>query len=32
MVLAAIGLYLLDLLLRRVRIFDRKFKPRRRAA
>ena len=31
-VMAAIGLYLLDLLLRRVRIFDRKFKPRRRAA
>lgn len=31
-VMAAIALYLLDLLLRRVRIFDRKFKPRRRAA
>jgi len=29
-VMAAIGIYLLDLLLRRVRIFDRKFRPRRR--
>ena len=29
-VMAAIGIYLLDLLLRRVRLFDRKFLPRRR--
>ena len=28
----AIGLFLLDLLLRRVRIFDRKFRPGRRRA
>ncbi|MCA9619438.1 MAG: VWA domain-containing protein [Myxococcales bacterium] len=31
-VILAIAIYLLDLLLRRVRIFDRKFRPRRRAA
>ncbi|HEX7451368.1 MAG TPA: hypothetical protein VF294_03750, partial [Polyangiaceae bacterium] len=29
-VLAAIALFLLDLLVRRVRLFDRKFLPRRR--
>jgi Ca-activated chloride channel homolog len=29
-VMAAIGIYLLDLLLRRVRLFDRKFLPARR--
>jgi uncharacterized membrane protein len=30
-VMAAIAIFLLDLLLRRVRLFDRKFRPRRRA-
>ncbi len=30
-VMGAIGLFLLDLLLRRVRLFNRKFRPRRRA-